>query len=764
MIGSGAQKITVEIGGKIAASLGASLRSAQTQVSSFGRNVNRTMNDAAIAGRKGFKGMLDNALWQQAAVGATAVAGGIGLSVKAAINFESAMAEVRKVVDGLDDTTAFKSMSREIISLSREIPITAKGFAEIYAAAGQAGIAKQDLNRFARSAARMGVAFDMSAAQAGDAMAKMRTSMQLDQNSVEQLADAMNHLSNSMASSAPEITDFMLRVGAVGKQVAMSTEQTAAFGSAMIAAGAQPEVAATSFRNLVKSLTKGDSATKRQIAAMESLGLTTKSVAAAMQKDAVGTIQDVFKRLSKMPAEMRMSLSSELFGDEARALAPLLTNTELLAKSLSEVANKAKYTGSMMKEFESRSKTVANQAILFQNNLNGLGIAVGSVLLPSINKLFTAATPVISSFARWAEKNEGLAAGIILTTGALAGLILIAPGLAAIAGGIKAISAGIAAMKIGATIAGWLPAILGFAKTGGAALLGFGKAAGIAMIGATKAVISFGISAFTAMLPLLPWIALIAGIGVGIYLLVKNWDKVKAAAGRAWEGIKAGWGQFTNWIGKLFDDGLAVVKAWAPKVLSFLFPIPALIINNWGAITTGVRDIFTKVINFIKETPGKVASVGGQVITAIINGLKSKAGALFGWIRNTWSSITEFFGGGAAPAPATSSPGRNAVTGGQRSGRTNLPGRAFGGSVRAGMPYIVGEKRRELFVPGMDGAIIPKIARPLAAGGGGDITINAPITINAAGGDAMDIRRQVELAFVDIQRQIESAHRVLLND
>ena len=42
--------------------------------------------------------------------------------------------------------------------------------------------------------------------------------------------------------------------------------------------------------------------------------------------------------------------------------------------------------------------------------------------------------------------------------------------------------------------------------------------------------------------------------------------------------------------------------------------------------------------------------------------------------------------------------------------------------------------------------------------------VNAPVTINAAGGDAMEIRRQVELAFVDIQREVESAHRVLLND
>jgi hypothetical protein len=44
------------------------------------------------------------------------------------------------------------------------------------------------------------------------------------------------------------------------------------------------------------------------------------------------------------------------------------------------------------------------------------------------------------------------------------------------------------------------------------------------------------------------------------------------------------------------------------------------------------------------------------------------------------------------------------------------------------------------------------------------ITINAPITIHAGGGDAMEIRRQVDDALQDLVRQMESAYRTLLND
>jgi hypothetical protein len=83
--------------------------------------------------------------------------------------------------------------------------------------------------------------------------------------------------------------------------------------------------------------------------------------------------------------------------------------------------------------------------------------------------------------------------------------------------------------------------------------------------------------------------------------------------------------------------------------------------------------------------------------------------------------------------------------------------------VRAGVPYIVGERRRELFVPGMDGAIIPRVARPVTGGGGG-VMINAPITIHAAGGNAMEIRDQVRAAFEDLMAMASSSYRVALND
>jgi hypothetical protein len=62
----------------------------------------------------------------------------------------------------------------------------------------------------------------------------------------------------------------------------------------------------------------------------------------------------------------------------------------------------------------------------------------------------------------------------------------------------------------------------------------------------------------------------------------------------------------------------------------------------------------------------------------------------------------------------------------------------------------------------MDGAIIPRIARPAAGGGG--VTIQAPVTIHAGGGNAMEIRDQVRMAFEDLIARAYGDYRVALND
>jgi len=386
-----------------------------------------------------------------AAAGAYVLTRALAAPISAAMDFESAMSDVRKVVD-FDTPAAFKQFQADVIAMSKRIPMAAKDLSAIVASAGQAGIPRDELLRFTEIAAKVGVAFDISADQAGDSLAKMMTGLGLTITEVSALTDAMNHLSNSQASSASDILDVVQRVGATAKQYGFTAEQVSAFASAMLSAGAESNVAATSFRNMGKALTRGASATKGQHEAFAQLGLEAEDVARRMQRDAVGTTLDVIERLGKLPAEMQAAVSSDLFGDEARALGPLLTNLDLLRASLGLVADQTKYLGSAQKEYEVRAKTTANNLQLFKNNVEALGIAVGNALLPGLNQTLAALALILNAIERLATDFPDVTAGAISLATGLVGLR------------IAALGAGYAALLLrGGMLTAILPA-LGLAK------------------------------------------------------------------------------------------------------------------------------------------------------------------------------------------------------------------------------------------------------------------------------------------------------------
>ncbi|KMJ67817.1 hypothetical protein ABT90_07020 [Salmonella enterica subsp. enterica serovar Typhimurium] len=208
-----------------------------------------------------------------AAAAGTAVLGALALPVNAAIGFESKMADIRKVVDGLDDKKAFAQMSDDILTLSTQLPMAAEGIAEIVAAGGQAGIARGDLMQFANDAVKMGVAFDTTAEESGQMMAQWRTAFKLTQEDVVVLADKINYLGNTGPANAKKISDIVTRIGPLGGVAGVASGEIAAMGATIAGMGVESEIASTGIKNFMLSLTAGKSATKSQKRAMAFLKL-----------------------------------------------------------------------------------------------------------------------------------------------------------------------------------------------------------------------------------------------------------------------------------------------------------------------------------------------------------------------------------------------------------------------------------------------------------------------------------------------------------
>lgn len=481
-------------------------------------------------------------------VGTTlAVAGlakGISGPIKAAMDFESTMADIRKVVD-FDTPLAFKEMGEDIRKLSLRLPMTANQIGTIVAAGGQAGIAQGDLLSFAEMATKVGIAWDVSAGVAGDALAKLKTSLGRTIPETGLLADAINHLSNSTAASAPDLLEVTRRVAPLAKLFGMTAEQAAAFGAAMISAGAAPDVAATSFRNMGQALTKGASATRAQQAAFARLGTNSTQIARLMQRNSLATIRELFKRINQIPVDQRAALMSDLFGDEARALAPLITNGKLLSETLALIGDKTKYAGSAQKEYEARVDTMRNRLQLFRNRVSELSLTIGDALLPAFGEVLDILEPYLEQFSAWAKQNPKLIAGIVKTATALTGLRV-----AMLAGGFA--------------FRGATGLVLGFLKplTSVGQLLGRTLVGAFASIGRPLAVFSRAMIGLRGLLMFTGVGAVLTGIAAAGRFIKDNWSGLGTFFGEFGESFKKGIGGAEGKPLQKFLDTMERIQGW----------------------------------------------------------------------------------------------------------------------------------------------------------------------------------------------------------
>ncbi|EII4258518.1 phage tail tape measure protein, partial [Salmonella enterica] len=169
------------------------------------------------------------------------------------------------------------------------------------------------------------------------------------------------------------------------------------------------EIASTGIKNFMLSLTAGKSATKSQKEALRSLRINPSKLAAEMQKDSKTAILKVLDSLSKLSATDRPQILTRLFGKESiGAIAPLLTNMDLLRTNFERVADAQEYGGSMQKEYASRAATTENQLALLKNSIHAISVTLGETFLPAINEAALAVMPYLEQVRAFVRANPEL--------------------------------------------------------------------------------------------------------------------------------------------------------------------------------------------------------------------------------------------------------------------------------------------------------------------------------------------------------------------
>ncbi|MBG9692645.1 hypothetical protein ABD91_17830 [Lysinibacillus sphaericus] len=469
---------------------------------------------------------------------------GVG-AFKAAVDFESAFAGVRKTVDATE--SEFQFFSDEIRNMSKEIPAAATEIAKVAEAAGQLGIKNDAIIGFTRTMTDMGVATNMSADEAATALARFANITKMSQQDFDKLGSTVVDLGNNFATTESEIIDMALRLAGAGAQIGMSEADILGLATALSSVGIQAEmggsalsrvmvrmqVAASTGLGQMDELSKKTGMSLRDLQMLaannsmdftslaDSLGMTNKEMknivnagvdlenfakVAGMtsqqfkemfEKDAVSAIGSFVNGLgtAEEAGESAINMLQEMGITEILLRDSLLragNANELFASSI-DIANKAWGENvALANEAEQRYKTTESQLIILKNKLVDLGITLGNILIPFVLKMVELVEPWIEKFASLSEKTQKT----ILVLGGLAAAI----GPVLIVGGALVSSVGTIISAVGG-----LSMAIGVA---GGATTAFG-----ATLSLITGPVGWAIGA----------IALLTAGGIALY---KNWDTI----------------------------------------------------------------------------------------------------------------------------------------------------------------------------------------------------------------------------------------------
>lgn len=632
-------ELALKIAGKVDSSLKKSCLAAAKDVNTLSASVQKVSGKAAKA----------MATATSAAITAITVD-----AAKKAIEFESTMADVAKVVDGLRDqngafTKSYYEMSDALLNMSKNIPMTADALGQIMASAGQAGIASEDLAKFTETAAKMGVAFDTTAEQAGDWMATWRTALNLSQTQVTALGDQLNYLGNTTSENALKLSEVVTRVGALGQTAGLSAGEVAALAASM--PGVTAEISATGIKSMMIAMTAGASATSKQAAVLQQLGFTASDMANRMQTDAKGAIIDLLGAIKQLPAVEQTAALSQYFGKESvSSIAPLLKNLGYLQQQFAKVGDASAYSGSMEAEYAVRADTTANKLQLMQNKLAVLQVQIGNKILPYVND---ALDDLSANALPKAEKTLGF---IIPKVAKLLGFMLehssalinIGLGITAVVGISKTFKAVSTAYKGATAAVKLLRAAQLKTKIATVALTAQIRAHTFAMRASAAASKAAAVAskAFRAGLAFvtspigIAILAITALIAAGVWLY-KNWDTVKAKAAQLGAKISGIWTKINTAV----TTAIAAISSRFPALGAVLSGLWKSVQDVWG----NIKAIFSNIIGFIDNVFsgnwsaawGNVVSIFGNVFGELANIAKAPINAVISVINMVLSKINE---------------------------------------------------------------------------------------------------------------------------
>lgn len=524
---------------------------------------------------------------------ATAAAGAAVSSLSTYADFEQAMDSTAITAGATEEEyAAMEAAAREMGSKTTK---TATEAAEAMGYMALAGWDVQDTIDGLEPMLRLSEATNMDLATASDLVTDSMSALGLGVEDMTDYLDLAVQAQRVSNTTAEDLLEAYIGCGGAAKTAGVDMGDLSTALGVLANSGTKGAEAGTALNSMLARMTTNDAA----LSAFEELGVAVYDDAGNF-RGLETVLTDTSQAMAGLSDEERLAAMKSIAGTN------YFTEMSYLLDAVADGADGAgsawasleesmmDHSGVLEEVAQANTDNLAGAVEIFKSAVSELQLQLGEQLAPyaqeALEYLASEVLPTVS------EKLGEIIPRVIEAGKALwdnkETILALAAGIASAVGAFQA-------MKTAATAVSAvknLSSALGTVSKGGSLL------SKVLSIGNIKfALIALAIGAVIAV----------------VILLVKNWDKIKAAATAAWETIRGVWDSICG----AFGDGWASIQET---------------LSGWGAFFAGVWES-------IKGAFGAVASWFGGVFSGAWEAVKGAFGAVGEFFQGVWDTIVSLF-------------------------------------------------------------------------------------------------------------------------
>jgi TP901 family phage tail tape measure protein len=356
---------------------------------------------------------------------------GFAAAVGGAIEFESAITGVYKTVDGSSEQLT--QISRDIKEMSTVMPASAIEISSVAEAAGQLGIATDDVTSFTRVMIDLGEATNLTADSAASALAKFTNITGMSAAHYEALGSTVVALGNNFATTEADIVAMSTGMASAGTLAGFTEAEILALATAMSSVGIEAAAGSSSMSKLITDMQVAVETGSDRLEEFASVaGMTGDQFAEAFGNQAsdalyafIDGLNDVERNGATATVVLEnMGITEVRLSNTVKALA---NNSDGLSSALA-ISNMAwEENTALTAEAGLRYGTLESKLGMARNAANNFAVAVGDDLSPIMSEFVEAGTDALAWLTDFVDENpavtaalSGLIVGITTIGGALA--------------------------------------------------------------------------------------------------------------------------------------------------------------------------------------------------------------------------------------------------------------------------------------------------------------------------------------------------------